>query len=292
MNYLFFEIEFMLPNASEEIQMNAIGSVYCNHFKYDIFKSVQIASPDYFDLHCDPYRIIYLNDGNLLMACYDRRYLALYDENFKLIKEIIQIDSQSIIPKGLAADSNGNIYLSLKFIQSNVDTILKLNGKFEVLKKLEKNPDKDEYRDLCIYEYKIYACLTDTKRIDVFSLDLKLISKNSLEIHPLQIRTMNGIACVMVDFKSTHFYRLPSFELISTRNIFGPILAYDNFFYVYENDGFNVFDNTGNHIDKIKTQYEMLGYHGSGLTFMKNSLLICMVKKVCKINLNFNSCLS
>ncbi len=217
--------------------------------------------------------------------CYDRRFMALYDEKFNLIREITHIDNQAFIPKSFDMDTHGNVYISLKWINSNADTIVKLNRKLEFLKSFEKNVDKESLGDVCVYDEKLYVCLTNVKRVDIFSLDLEVISKNKLEMHPLQIRIADGIACVMVDFKKTLFYKLPTFEQISSRNMYGPIFAYENSFYVYENDGFSKFDNSGNFVEKQKTRLDMLGYHASGIALMKDSILMCFVKKICKLKL-------
>ncbi len=145
----------------------------------------------------------------------------------------------------------------------------------------------------CNLFFRLYACYYQSRTVDVFNLDLELVSTHVLDFTTWQIRVMEDRACVYVEDANgvlkTAFYKLPSFDLISEFARYGPILAHRGIFYVYHwgDTGFTAFDKNGAVIDTKQTKYAgCLKYANVGMRIVQNKLMICMEKQICKIQIN------
>jgi hypothetical protein len=252
----------------------------------------KLGEPKYIDLDYEPFRVLELNDGNILVGSFDDKILGLHDSNFKLIRKISEIwhDStpwliyDNIQHTGLDNSANGDVYIKVN------KCVNKLNKDFVVVK---SSPQRDTHiRDIHVHKDRLYACYDNSRTVDVFNLDLELVSTHVLDFTPIQIRVMEAKACVNVadanGVSKTAFYKLPSFELISEFTKFGPILAHRGIFYVYHNNaGFTAFDKNGAVIDTKQTNYVgRLKYWNVGMSIVQNKLMICMKKQICKIQIN------
>ncbi len=278
----------MIPNRKIEFDDNLIGSIECNYGNNgfcDIFKSIDTESPEFIQLEYQPHRILQLNDGKIVISSPYGSLLGVYDCNYNLIRKIDRINNEKVKPWGLTGDSDGNV-----FVLNDINkTIYKLDCELNYIKSLKPHHNSYFY-DIHIHQNSMYVCVPALKRIYVISLDLELISTNELAYAPYHIRIVNETACVFVleDNYTTCFYRLPHFELISTYNQCGPILPYNNMFYVYEEDGLNLFDQNGLFIEKKKTTYGKIRQNSSDINVINNKLIICLEKKICKLNLKYS----
>ncbi len=263
---------------------DCIGQIYCSH--RTLLQKLDKRKPDYFELDFDPHRIIKLQNESIIISgnLVDNR-LALYDSQFNFIKHGQDFIKNPIHASGLTIDKYGNVYVGNALLNS----LIKLDKHLKVVKSI-KHSENQVFGDICAYEDKIYSCIPFLKRIDVLSLDLVPLSSHYLEHEPCQIRVSRNTACIHVciendnfEFK-TFFYQLPSFEVISKQDQNGPILANENLFYIYEDDGLAVFSQNGEFIDKKLTKYGKTEYACSGINFVDDNLLICLKnKRLCKL---------
>jgi hypothetical protein len=142
------------------------------------------------------------------------------------------------------------------------------------------------FTGLCVHDNKLIACIQYLQRVDMFSLDLELISKVDVNFAPIQMSLIGNVACVSEELGSivTSFYKMPDFEPISTHNIAGPVLAHNNFFYVYQNEDFSLFDSHGNFIERKKTNYVKRN-DAAGMVIANNQILICLKRSILKLKL-------
>jgi hypothetical protein len=163
-------------------------------------------------------------------------------------------------------------------------SINKLSSGFE-LAKVYKEPNDEQYRNICIYKDKLYA--TVANRIDVMSLDLELISSHVLEGRPYLIRIADDTACVILckndETDITCFYSLPKFDLITSMVLYGSIVVHDGMFYIYDSDsGFYAFDQNGELVDHKATVYG----GPAGMSLIRNQFLIYLPEGLCKLKFN------
>ncbi len=271
-------------NKDFDITLNHIGSISCN-FDADEPAYFELVKLDY-----TPNHLIQLNDSNILLSCIKNQFFALHDSNLKFIRKIKKIDGVRIKPYGLAQSTEGNLFISSSNFRS---TIYKLDCKFQVIKfQIAKNK---QFGYIHVYGDLLYACLTNQKQINVFNLDLELVSAHQLEYHPLQIKVTKDRACVLtVDAKKirrTYFYKLPSFEVVSKINEHGALLVHQDKFYIYgtQNNIHTAYDKNGDIIDrKLNEKFSKIKkYPVRVWDIIGNKLFFCIDKQICISNKTF-----
>ncbi len=229
----------------------------------------------------EPNQVVELKDKNILISCYEGMHLALHDPDFKLIRKINQISGKLIRPDELDVSEDGHIFMT------NTDqSISKLSSGFELVKVYKyPNVKRHDIISICIYKDKLYAAVPD--RIDVMSLDFKLISSHYLEGSPQQIKIADDRACVISCINkefTTCFYSLPKFDLITSMAVYGSIVVHDGMFYIYDCDsGFYAFNQIGELVDhKAKVYGEPYGMS----SLIRDQFLIYLPDGLCKLSFN------
>ncbi len=238
-----------------------------------------------------------LNNGNILVSSFVNKSLFLYDSDFKFIKNV----HCAIPPSGIACDREGNIYVSVRHSLKKFDSELNEIGHVNMF-------NGHAYSDIFIDNNRIYACKENVKQLAIFTLDFNLIIESlRLTCTPVQIKIANNTACLLGKVTGTfkmYFYKILSnsrFQFIIKHDAWGPPLAYQNMFYVYENTGFSVFNDKGEFVERQKKKFGSISEtfntkhqnntktHNnsfkSGIGLAKNKLLICLqdAKQLCKV---------
>ncbi len=127
-----------------------------------------------------------------------------------------------------------------------------------------KEPNNTQYDGIDVYKARLYACLRKQKRVDVFNMDLELVSTHQLKEIPFKIKLTTDWACIQIldtdGVRKTGFYKLSSFELISVNNKHGPTTAHCDIFCIYEVNSLSLFDKDGNVVDETETDYEKIKF--------------------------------
>jgi hypothetical protein len=270
-------------NKELEISEDFVGSFYCNYDyvrKYDLFKSLNAQVPEYIMLDYNPSHVIQLNDGNILISSYRDNIMGLYDNDFNLIRKITKINNEPFQSDGLAKDNNGNLFI-VNDLKKTVDL---LDSELRYIRSIHQ-PYDGYYSDIFAHENRLYACVPALKRIDIITCGLETISEIRLDIVPYQLKILNQVACVLVNYSKIYFYNISKFELISKFDGCGSILAYNDLFYVYQDDGFSLFDPSGNFIGKKSTYYGRTKQICADISVINRKLIICLDQKICKIYL-------
>jgi hypothetical protein len=280
-DFSIFQVGLIL-NDDLEISDDFVGSFYCNYdyvHKFDIFKSLSAQIPEYITVDYSPSQISQLKDGNILISSYKDKLLAMYDNEFNLIRRTTKINNESFQVDGLTRDSNGNIFI----INDLKKTIDLLDNELRLIKSI-KQPSGGYYSDIFVYDDKLYACVPALKRIDTLSCTLEVVAESSrLDVVPYQIRVMNKVACVLANYSKIYFFDISSFQVIAKYDECGSILAYNQAFYVYHDTGFILFDQNGNFVERKSVDFGRRKQMCAGISVINNKLLICLDQKICKI---------
>jgi hypothetical protein len=257
-----------------------LGTIDCN---FDNILN-KLNQSEYIQLDFQPSQIVQMNTRDILISSFDDDLLALYDADFNFMRKIHKINGENISPTGLACDKIGNIFMGNGFDGS----LIKVNNKFELVCQTGENKD---YGDIHIHNDRLYVCERTTNAIEVLSLDLEHMAVYPLDYEPCQTRIINDTVCVLLkvtdDLFFTSFYKSPSFELIAQTGYSGTILAHDKMFYIYKDTGFMVFGQTGEFIDKKKTNFENQKYCEDGIIMIDDVIYVCIDdKKLCKIKIS------
>jgi hypothetical protein len=292
-----FQVEF-IENIESKITVESIGDVGVSTAKH-MLNNLDTSNTTYVQMKHPPSRAIQLKNGNILVSSEADR-LSLYDPSFKFIKK--STDWHIRCPAAIATDTDGNIYVAQNCI-----------NKLDIDLGFIKQSDYDQfhtcgvYSDMCFYDGLLYACKIERKRIEVYSLDLVLVTdKIRICSNPAQIQMSNNVACILSKGKDaqnkTCFYRKLSnaqFQLIIKYDTWGPILAHENRFYVYENTGFSVYDTRGMLVDKQRKKFgyvsKSMKNHKTnittdysfkcGMSIIDSNLTICFKddNKICRV---------
>jgi hypothetical protein len=272
-------------DESFELEQDQLGS-FCSNYDTAL---EYFGQAEHHQLDYRPFGIVGLNNTNILVSSIDDQFLALYDSELNLIRKIDLINSQGIQPMGPTSGADGNIFVT-NCIGS---CIYKLNSEFKMIKSYEAPNKITTYEGIQLWEDQLYVCLSGPKRIEIFDLDLNLVSKHAVHGQPFRIKLTKDRACVLVKENGkvkTCFYKLPAFDFISNNVERGlMLLAHREFFYEYNGETITAFSKNGELIDEKKTNWVNKSYirhFNQNLNVIDGHLYLCLDKQLCKIKFN------
>jgi hypothetical protein len=253
-------------------------------YKYDNLLN-RLDRVEYFRFDFQPSSLLELKNGNIMVGSWLGNMLAIYDCNFHMIRHMPRVNNRVIWPSALAIDQAGNVFVTDVLNNS----IVRFNKELVLISQYQV-PREKIVRSIIIYKEHIYVCMLMNKRIDVMTLDFDHVSSHYLEVMPFEIKIgEDDVACVIgQDRKAmrTCFYRMPTFDLIIKHDKVGCIMAYDKMFYMYNSQGFSVFDRNGNLRDNCNKKFKLGRESSFNMVRINNSLFMCTYEnKICKIKI-------
>ena len=202
--------------------------------------------------------------------------LALYDENYKLIKIMETIfDGESLNPEGIAFNHETNhLYISdwLHKYLLIFDSSLKKKVRCE---EINESPGA-----LCFKKDKLFVCCERRRKIQIYNSKLKFQDSVQIEVMPEIIKASESIICIKSD-SVLYFYHFKDFSFyrhFSANYIYG-LCEINNKMYLQKYSSCLIFDSNGDLTDEVKLNRdvaEMLiaKVNGGLLVFDSNKHLI------------------
>ena len=163
--------------------------------------------------------VVVLPNDQLLCSYYHGKCLKLYDKNFKLIKQILNINCNVFTPTKLAYNKEDKVLFiqiitnySYSFLTEVYATDLNFNKtEHQNISKQSTNLiGVPNLMPMCFKNKHLYLCDNQNKSIEMFSADLFLVKNLKIDYNPYDIKASNSMICVVSDNKcpGIHFYAL------------------------------------------------------------------------------------
>ena len=216
------DIDFVFKNKSIFTKTNIINRIKTRKFStiYTNFRSTDSC--------------LIFDQNYLLMANYRDNCLTLYDKNFNQFQKIDKFNGFNINPFGVTTNNLDRIYVT----DRDNHRIFMFDYKFKIISVIGSrgsNQYQFQYpRGICFAANFLFVCDWLNKRVEKYSSSLLYKNTIKLEYNPIQIKTVNGTACIRNDKNSIYFYDLINFQLkkvYDTHN--GSIYSIDKYFYEY-----------------------------------------------------------
>jgi hypothetical protein len=274
------QLEFA-PNDDSFINDDQIGRIY---YSYDNILR-KLRNPEYVDLDYQPVEVTELSNKNILIASSNNeKFLELRDRDLKPIRRINQINGEDFKMFAIEPDSDGHVYATNYLSKS----IYKLTSEFALINSYTQ-PNKHYYDGVSVFEDRLYACMPDLKRVEVFSLALELLESHQIKHKPSRIRITKDRACVVYlledyddedEGPSSGFYTLPDFEPVMEVDQLGAIIAHRDLFYMYMNKVISVYDGNGRLTDRRSIEINSSLDLCCSITIASGKFLICLRNKL------------
>ena len=248
--------------SNSKLTENMIGEIFIVNgpgFVKSLFQNAES-----FDLEMRPIDIAVLPNDQIISANYIDYSIAVYDQNFNLLKKIDKINGKYFSPIAVQVNSNDKLiyicdYAKHRILMTDVD--------FNLIKSVGSNGAKiDEFNnpfDICYNNESLYICDHYNERIQIYSKDLEFIKSIQLEYKPWKVKASNSIICVEKNTgHGVYFYSLTNCELIKSyeSQITGRISQFNLFFYVFNHQANEFFCYDENGI--LKEELTLTGVDG------------------------------
>ena len=251
--FLNYQVDFKLSDEfRSEILFGQVDYYFDNQMK-----SIDVENHRVIDLGFEPSSFHTLPNGFLVIASYYSEVLKIYDKNFKLIKTIDKINEKPFWPEYLTSNGTNFVYLT----DCSGQQIIKTDFNFNFIKQFgsrgSTNQQLKEPRGITFYEYSIYVCDSENKRIQKLSEDLVFQESYPLNFKPQNIKIIKNVACI----KSTEapylisLYQISPFcfkNFVISCNSNPEIYSINSWFYVFNkfDKRIECYDLNGNLADK------------------------------------------
>jgi hypothetical protein len=228
------------------------------------------------------WEIIKLPNNILLAANYKDSKLELFDQNFKHLNTIEQINGEAFRPIGIDINKKDDIYISDHFN----DRILMVDLDFNLIKAVgSRGSGQNQFNKpcgICFHYNKLFVCDGKNYRIVIFTQDLEFINAVKLDYMPWLVKASNSTLCIETDSPGVlYFYNLTDFSL-KHKYEYGVcrISEVDSSFYAFHHSTQTVFcfDENGTFKNEInfKGFERYVGNYYDGFIFKLNNENIVM----------------
>ena len=202
-----------------------------------------------------PRDVCILPNNFLLVTSSESRNLTIYDQSFKLVKTINQIDDQYLTP--LSAITNGKNSI---FITQETCEIIKTDLDFKLIKIFGGyGQDKDQFAipiKIVYNESSIYVCDSHNFRIQELNEDFEPQYSYILNFKPWKMKIIKNVACIRPAGETFFaFYNLkPFYFKTKVSDVRSDVFTFNSWFYLYDfnEKQFNCFDLNGCRVEETK----------------------------------------
>jgi hypothetical protein len=290
MFYLFLIIKIPeIMVSKKRINEEFIGDIYYldkNKVDINVKDLLRNGKREIIELEeTNPFDIIVLPNNKLIIPDTNNKYLALYDQNFKLIKKIDRINGDMIYASRIALNQKEcKIYFSDFHNHRILMTDLELNLIKTIGSRGNENYQFKYPRGMCICRRGLLY-ITDylNDRVQIFSKNLEYIKTLKVDFRPSQIKASNYFLCSKNDSsRICYFYDLNDLSFYQKIECNGSILSEINSsIYLYDDSSEKkvcCFNDEGEideeiSLNGIDTNYNAGYYDGSIIEF-NGSLLM------------------
>ena len=248
---VFFYFKFpQIKISSEKIDASVIGKLYLDKKvkEIDVFDLMKNGNKQIFDIDFHPINIVGLPDNQIVCVCYD--CIAVFDQNFNLLKNIKSLNDQRLDPIRIALNKEDE---QLYILEKTKHRIILTDLDFNFIKYFgsqgKGNHEFDNPFDICFKNHSIYVCDYGNQRVQIFNKDFEFISTLKTNYGPWKIKVSNLLICVQCFMDEIHFYNLNDLSLHGKYSgATCGISEYNSCFYAFdvkENKKINFYDKNG-----------------------------------------------
>jgi len=209
-----------------------------------------------------------LPNGHIMVSCCDSCAINIYDYNFKLIKKVTTINSQSF--KCLSSTTNNKDKIFISDYSKNRVIMTNLDFKF-----IKCSTVKQPF-GLCFNQF-LFACSYGESKIYKYDESLDLIQTFSLTMRPWQIKVNDEKAIVgftnLIQIYDS-FTFINTYASISIQYGSGDICLFNDLLLSTQGGDFCFYDMQGKLIKKIKNVLEVSSTNYHGFDFISNKLIL------------------
>ena len=238
-----------------------------------------------------PWELFVLSNDLIASINYDDYCVTLYDQDFKLVKNIKSIGGQKFNPFGIASNENDQLFIA----DLEEHRIYKTDLDFNQIENIGKSGNGDyefEYPRVISYRNgNLYVCDGLNRKIKVYSNSLTFLKALEVPYHPWILKTNETTLCVMANpVGGIYFYNLHDLKFKHKFNNGICKISEINSNFIEFNAAFKkvyFYDDNGNPIDEIELKgveaYTKDHYDGS-LVFINGHLFMTFhdTKKIIK----------
>ena len=206
-------------------------------------KNVKQKDHEIIDLDYQPTSFYTLPNDTLAVAVYEtkdfnmKKYLQIYDKEFKLVKKIEKINNETFSPRFLTSNGKDSIFITDVLDNQIIKTDLDFNFVKQFGSTGSTNHQLDCPNGISFHKNFIFVCDTNNHRIQKLTEDLVFEESYPLKLKPFNIQIVNNIACIEPTLGSVRLFNLDPFLCI--RKIFSfaaPIAVFNSWFFIYTNE--------------------------------------------------------
>jgi hypothetical protein len=214
---VFFYFKFpQIKLSSEKIDASVIGKLYLDKKvkEIDVFDLMKNGNKQIFDLNLHPIDIVGLPDNQIVCVSNKDHYIAVYDQNFNLLRNIKSLNDQHLDPIGIALNKEDE---QLYIVENTKHRIILTDLDFNFIKYFGSqgsgNHEFDFPVDICFKNHSIYVCDYDNHRVQIFNKDFEFISTLKTNYKPWKIKVSNLLICIKCITGEIYFYNLNDLSL-------------------------------------------------------------------------------